>query len=685
MGRTFKAVVVALYGLLVAVLAAATFVEQARGTAFVEEHVYHAYWFCGLWGALAVAVVVACVRYRGWRARFPALLLHGSFLVILAGALLTFATGKRGHVYLAAGGTADSFVEQGSGLPQPLPFTVGLDSFRVEYYPGTKAPADYVSHVCFRPHGEDAAAVPAIISMNRIGVYQGFRFYQSSYDGKGGSWLTVNHDPWGIGVTYAGYCLLGLSMLWLLFARGGGFRRLLRNPLLRRGGLAGVLLCVAVGAGAQGRSLPVLPRDRADSLARVQVVYRDRVAPFNTLARDFVLKLTGKPAYGNLTPEQVVSGWLLRPEVWKDEPMIRIKDESLRRLLGLSGSRASLSDLFDGQEYRLQGLAGQASPRPGRGQAALKKALVEVDEKVGLILMLCNGTLVRPLPADGSVPALSPARVEAELLYNRVPLVRLLSLGCLALGALAFARLLCGGLARGAARQRWFRLSGAGLSAGLYAAFVFHAFGYGLRWYVAGRVPLGNGYETMLFMALCALGAACLLRRRFPPLLPFGLLAAGFALLVAGLGQRDPQITPLMPVLVSPWLSAHVSLIMLAYALLAFLMLGGVLGLCLPSQARRLMLLGRLMLYPAVFLLGAGIFLGAVWANVSWGRYWAWDPKEVWALVTFMVYGAAFHGRSLRALRRPRVFHLYMIGAFFAVLMTYFGVNYVLGGMHSYA
>ena len=70
---------------------------------------------------------------------------------------------------------------------------------------------------------------------------------------------------------------------------------------------------------------------------------------------------------------------------------------------------------------------------------------------------------------------------------------------------------------------------------------------------------------------------------------------------------------------------------------------------------------------------------------MSWGRYWAWDPKEVWALVTFMVYGAAFHGRSLRALRRPRAFHLYMIGAFLAVLMTYFGVNYVLGGMHSYA
>lgn len=97
------------------------------------------------------------------------------------------------------------------------------------------------------------------------------------------------------------------------------------------------------------------------------------------------------------------------------------------------------------------------------------------------------------------------------------------------------------------------------------------------------------------------------------------------------------------------------------------------------------MLLSRLLLYPAVFFLGAGIFLGAVWANASWGRYWAWDPKEVWALITFMVYGAAFHARSLRIFRSPLFFHIYMVAAFLTVLMTYFGVNYILGGMHSYA
>ena len=157
----------------------------------------------------------------------------------------------------------------------------------------------------------------------------------------------------------------------------------------------------------------------------------------------------------------------------------------------------------------------------------------------------------------------------------------------------------------------------------------------------------------MQFMALCALFLACLFRRRFPFMVPFGFLLSGFALLVSYLGQMNPQITPLIPVLVSPWLSTHVSLIMMSYALFAFMMLNGILALCLRRSARMLMLLSRLLLYPAVFFLGAGIFLGAVWANASWGRYWAWDPKEVWALITFMVYGAAFHARSLRIFRSP--------------------------------
>ena len=676
-----KRFILIIYVALMAVLAVATFVEQARGTAYIGEQVYGSAWFCALWGVLAVLTVVACTRMRLWL-RVPLLLLHGSFLVILGGAFLTFVWGVQGYVHLEEGQATDRFMVRDSGELLPLPFSLRLDSFRVQCYPGTDAPQDYISYI--RLSDSSGGEQMATVSMNRILTHRGYRFYQSSYDPDGrGSWLSVNHDPWGIGVTYAGYALLGLSMLGVLFSRSGEFRRLLRHPLLRKGGF--LLLFLLLGAvQVQGRKLPVLKQHQADSLAAVQVIYHDRVVPFNTLARDFVLKLTGRPTYKGLTPERVVGGWLLHPEVWKDEPMIRIKNADLRRRLGVEGDFACLSDLFDGQTYRLQaywdasaGKTDQLSP--------LEKAIVETDEKVGLILMLQNGTLIQPLPADDSVQPLSRAQVRAELLYNRIPFSQLLFMFNQTMGLLAFGLLLYKGMRRTVPVGRVFRCVERVLTCALWTALLFHASGYALRWYIGGRIPLSNGYETMQFLALATLLLSCLFRRRFPFTLPFGFLLSGFALLVSYLGQMNPQITPLMPVLVSPWLSSHVSLIMMSYALFAFMMLNGVLALCLRREALRLMLLSRLLLYPAAFFLGAGIFLGAIWANVSWGHYWTWDPKEVWALITFMVYGVAFHADSLPRFRKPLFFHIYMIAAFLTVLMTYFGVNYVLGGMHSYA
>ena len=677
-----KRVILFVYVALVVVLAVTTFVGQARGTAFAGAHVYHAVWFALLWGVLAVLTLVACVRMRLWR-RVPLLLLHGSFLVILGGALITFLWGEQGYVHLEEGKTTDRFVVQDSRHLLPLPFSLRLDSFRIVCYPGTEAPADYVSYIHVSGNGRESQK--ASVSMNRIFSCGGYRFYQSSYDPDGrGSWLSVNHDPWGIGVTYAGYALLGLSMLWVLCSRGGEFRRLLRHPLLRMGGFLVLFLLLGTTLQAAERKLPVLNLKQADSLASVQVIYHDRVVPFNTLARDFVLKLTGKPAYKGLEPEQVIGGWLLHPEVWKDEPMIRIKSAALRRRLGLESDFARLSDLFDGQTYRLQAYWDASDNHSGE-LSPLDKAIVETDEKVGLILMLQQGTLIRPLPDDGSVARLPEAKVRAELLYNRIPFSRWLFMFNLSVGLLAFALLLYKGLRPVAADGRMLRGVERFFACALWAALLFQALGYGLRWYIGGRVPLSNGYETMQFLALATLLLACLFRRRFPFTLPFGFLLSGFALLVSYLGQMNPQITPLMPVLVSPWLSSHVSLIMMSYALFAFMMLNGVLALCVRREALRLMLLSRLLLYPAVFFLGAGIFLGAIWANVSWGHYWSWDPKEVWALVTFMVYAVPFHAGSLSRLRKPLFFHVYMMVAFLTVLMTYFGVNYVLGGMHSYA
>ena len=146
--------------------------------------------------------------------------------------------------------------------------------------------------------------------------------------------------------------------------------------------------------------------------------------------------------------------------------------------------------------------------------------------------------------------------------------------------------------------------------------------------------------------------------------------------------MKDPVLSPVMPVLASPWLSVHVSLVMLAYAVLGFTLPVGVSALALPGQRERLASLAVSLLGPGIFLLGLGIITGSMWANVSWGRYWAWDPKETWSLVTLMLYSIPLH-RYFRMRRRPIFCCIYLILAFSSIIMTYFGVN-LLPSLHAY-
>ena len=221
--------------------------------------------------------------------------------------------------------------------------------------------------------------------------------------------------------------------------------------------------------------------------------------------------------------------------------------------------------------------------------------------------------------------------------------------------------------------------------------FLYLSLRLGIRWFISGHLPLSNGFETMQFMAWVTALATFFIFLYFRLALPFGYLICGFTLLVAMMGESSPQITNLMPVLQSPLLSIHVMVIMLAYTLLFLIMLNGLTGLLIGLSNRStektvfLQNISHLMLYPAVFLLVTGIFIGAVWANVSWGRYWGWDPKEVWALITFLIYALPFHTISLSWFRKPLFFHSYMVLAFISVIITCFGVNFFLGGMHSYA
>ena len=303
---------------------------------------------------------------------------------------------------------------------------------------------------------------------------------------------------------------------------------------------------------------------------------------------------------------------------------------------------------------------------------------------------------------NGAASIPSEKQTTAERTYNRIPFATILFVLCLTMGVLSFlytvtricrqCRLESNHDPRATKRRRSDIIVRRFSRTVMAAAFVSLTYCEYLRWTISGTIPMANGYETMLFVAWTVMLLSLLLSFRFPIMLTCGFLMSGFFLLVSHISQMDPQITHVMPVLNSPLLSIHVSIIMMGFALLSLTFINAITALTVKlinrdatRQMTALQSLSLLFLYPAATTLGIGIFVGAIWANVSWGEYWGWDPKEVWALITFMVYAAALHPKTLPALRRPVAFHVFMLLAFLTILMTYFGVNYILGGMHSYA
>ena len=393
---------------------------------------------------------------------------------------------------------------------------------------------------------------------------------------------------------------------------------------------------------------------------------------------DFCQKVTGKRSFGGLSAEHFMVSLMVYPEDWKGVHMIKVEDAALRDALGIEGKRGALTDFFaaDGT-YRMDAIY----QRHKSTDDAMEKAILKVDERCALVVMLINGELVKPVPAGVERP--SEAVVSAEILYDAAPWSLILFIVTFVMSVVLLFLVLSG------------KATVLNIPANVVVLVdtVALAVLYGLRWAIQGHVPMSNGYETMLFIALVAqLFAASLVVGRISRislLTALAMIISAFALLVSHLSFMSPEMTPLMPVLQSPLLSIHVSTIMVAYALFAILTLVSVAALIAyrrgGAQAEHMTLVCELLLYPAVFLLTTGIFLGAVWANVSWGTYWSWDPKETWALITLMVYAAPLHRHSVRMFSEPRKYHIYIICAFVSVLVTYFGVNYLLGGMHSYA
>ena len=721
-----KRIAFATYVAVIGVLVTATVLEKIYGTPFVMEHIYGAWWFIALWSILCVGSVVTLIRGKVYK-RPATLLLHLSFILILIGALVTHLDGLQGSMHLRKGEVANMMMNRETELIEQLPFQLKLVDFDLQTYPGTQSPMDYCSLVVI-----DGTTDTLVISMNNIGEYHSYRFYQSGYDPDlQGTYLSVSHDPWGIGITYTGYFLLILSMIWIII------KPLL--PSLHKGrGLGWGLFFLSLPSFAAPKTLPA---DVASEFGNLYTYYNGRICPFQTMAIDFTTKLYGSPTYKGLSAEQVVTGWMLFPTSWTDQPFIKIKGKALHELLQTDENFVSYDDFFHLGSYRLDDVLSQMHSGVEVPEA---RAINEADEKMNLLLMLWNGQLLKLYPADGqwysqmdNLPDSMPHdqwffikhsmdyvgelavqhdyqeltttlqkirqyqqktmgdnlpsdfQFKAEKLYNSLNYIKLLAIFLLTIGIIAYIVGIVSSI-RQRTFPRWFRVL---LMATTVVSFIYLLLFFTLRTIVSGHIPLANGFEVMVFMSACSLLFAIVRRSERS----YGLIVAGLTLLVAMMGQSNPQITPLMPVLSSPLLSIHVCLVMLSYTLFAFLALQSLAALISSknpslispkgrgSKVPETPLLGRgrgrFQLMTAVFLLAAGIILGAIWANQSWGRYWGWDPKEVWALITLMVYTIPLHVKRVNG----QWIHLYMIFAFLTVIITYFGVNFFLGGMHSYA
>ncbi|WP_456456809.1 cytochrome c biogenesis protein [Nitratifractor sp.] len=243
----------------------------------------------------------------------------------------------------------------------------------------------------------------------------------------------------------------------------------------------------------------------------------------------------------------------------------------------------------------------------------------------------------------------------------------------------------------------WFGRIRLGAGAVLLLLFALHTFGLGLRWYIAGHAPWSDAYESLLYIAWSALLAGLIFFRQSLLVLGATVMVAGIFLFTAHLSNINPQITNLVPVLKSYWLTIHVSVITASYG---FLGLGALLGFMIlwlfvlrdplkrPQIDRaihRLVAVDEAALIIGLSMLTVGNFIGGVWADESWGRYWGWDPKETWAYVSILVYTIVLHLRLVSKWDRPFIFAAASFLAFSTILMTYFGVNFYLSGMHSYA
>lgn len=659
-----------------------------------------------------------------------------------------------------------------------IPFSIRLDDFVLEKYPGGMSPSSFLSEVTLI---DDSVGLkePHTIFMNNVMDYGGYRFYQSSYDpDESGTVLSVNNDFWGTWITYIGYIFLALGFVLSLFNPNGRFRDLLKKVIkMHKKDMGKVLTVLLLLASFNGFSqIKVVSPEAADKFGRVLVLSNDRFQPSHSLAYDIFHKVSKKDKFefdsvGKVDAMQLYMDIPLNPIYWAQQELIYIRGNTgIRELLGIDGSYASVNDFMaDSLTWNVKPELiekfKESNAKKPIEQNGFDKELLKVNERLNILLMTFYGQMYVIVPEEGSetnnwvsvidsaaylpvgghseevelsyalqfkaymiyldsaktngndsipekilnnliqqqrdwdVDGLLPSKsiVELEIYYNKTNifknLERAYSILALFLLVLTIIQVLKEKVSKILNSIIWL------LVAVVAVCFAYHSFGLGLRWYLTGHAPWSNGYEALVFISWGSLLIGFVFMKYTKLILAATVLIAFLILMTAGHSSFDPQLTSLQPVLKSYWLIIHVACITLSYS---FFGVGFILGLInlffylLKNKSndkrisRSVLLLthiNEMVIIIGIVLATVGTFLGGVWANESWGRYWGWDAKETWALVIVLVYAIVLHLRFMPGKAKGKLtFNLASIFAFSTVLMTFVGVNYYLSkGLHSYA
>ena len=666
----------------------------------------------------------------------------------------------------------------------PIPFYIKCQDFELKRYAGSGMPSSYASYlqVLDTAHNEFGTKY---LFMNHVMDYGGYRFFQSSYDqDEHGTILSVNHDFWGTNITYLGYLLMTIGMLFNLFAPASRFRESLRK-LSKSAATTAMILFVsafstvyAQDAGQQAEhehthahAHDVAPTENpvayfisdaeSEKLATLLVldpVQSNRYIPFHTLADEILRKVYRSNKYEGYNAVQTVLCIQMYPQYWMDKKIIQIPS-ALREPYHLE-SYVSLKDIMDDQgNFKFLTAYNDAMRLAESKQSETQKKMIKLGEKFQVLLQLVNWRFFNVVPKSGDpnfkwyspfsqelsakdssksvlvlryvsslaknardngnyvdsdkmlaeikamqraetkTPDLpSESHIQVEISYNKMGIFKNTMYTYLLVGVilmlLFFIKTLHGPDEKAARKYNIIRKI---LMVVLWIIFLYHGSGLAMRSYISGHAPWSDGYEAIVFIGWITMLAGLIFSRKNEGIIAGAVILSSFMLMVTELNLLDPQITPLQPVLQSYWLMIHVAIITSSYGFLGLSFILGIFNLIffigrneknserISKNIAELTHVSELNMTIGLFMLTIGTFLGGIWANESWGRYWGWDPKETWALASVLVYAVIMHLRYIPGIKGKFAFNVASIWGFSAIIFTFLGVNFILVGMHSYA